>query len=127
MEVPADLKYSEEHTWVKLEGGCARIGLTDFAQQELGDIVFVELPEIGEKLEAGEPFGSVESVKSVTELYAPVSGTVTAVNASVLDNPGLVNMAPYTDSWLIKIELANPEEAGRLWDAERYGQTFSEE
>jgi glycine cleavage system H protein len=125
MVVPADLKYSEEHIWVKLEGGHARIGLTDFAQSELGDIVFVELPKIGEQLAAGEPFGSVESVKSVTELYAPVSGTVMAVNEALVENPGTLNLTPYTDSWMVKIELSHPDEADNLWEAERYELTYS--
>src|SRR6188472_3719062 len=100
-KLPAELKYSEEHEWVKTEGEKVRIGITDFAQSELGDIVFVELPEVGDEIEADEPFGSVESVKTVSELYAPVSGKVVAVNDNLSDSPELVNESPYEEAWMI--------------------------
>lgn len=101
MTTPKDLRYSEEHEWVKVEDGKARIGITHFAQSELGDIVFVELPEVGDELTIDEPFGSVESVKTVSELYAPVSGTVVEVNAELEDNPEYVNESPYEQAWMV--------------------------
>ncbi|CAM3353903.1 glycine cleavage system protein GcvH [Hydrogenibacillus schlegelii] len=120
MEFPAELRYSREHEWVRVEGNRAYIGITDFAQDELGDIVYVELPEVGATVTAGEPFGTVESVKTVSELYAPVSGTVVEVNARLADEPELVNRAPYTDGWMIVVEMSRPEELAALLDAEAY-------
>ncbi|PTQ54288.1 MAG: Glycine cleavage system H protein [Hydrogenibacillus schlegelii] len=120
MEFPAELRYSREHEWVRVEGNRAYIGITDFAQDELGDIVYVELPEVGATVKAGEPFGTVESVKTVSELYAPVSGTVVEVNARLADEPELVNRAPYTDGWMIVVEMSRPEELAALLDAEAY-------
>lgn len=100
------LKYSEEHEWVALEGTTATIGITDFAADALGDIVFVELPEVGAELSRGDVFGEAESTKSVSELYAPVTGTVVAINDAVVDDPALLNSAPFGDAWLIKVEVA---------------------
>ncbi|GIP38876.1 glycine cleavage system H protein [Paenibacillus sp. J31TS4] len=125
MEAPAQLKYSEEHIWVRLEGKQAVIGMTDFAQEELGDIVFVELPPQGEALKKGEPFGSVESIKSVTELYAPVSGRVTRTNPGLKDMPGKLNLEPYGE-WLAVIEITDPSELDALWDADRYAAAFGD-
>ena len=101
------LKYSEEHEWVALEGTTATIGITDFAADALGDIVFVELPEVGAELSRGDVFGEAESTKSVSELYAPVTGTVVEVNDAVVDDPALLNSAPFGDAWLIKVEVAD--------------------
>lgn len=101
------LKYSEEHEWVALDGSTVTIGITDFAADALGDIVFVELPEVGTELTRGDVFGEAESTKSVSELYAPVTGTVTEINDAVVDDPALVNSSPFADAWLIKVEVAD--------------------
>lgn|SRR5690625_322892 len=127
MNVPDSLKYTEEHEWVRSEGNTVTVGITEFAQQELGDIVFVELPAVGDEVEQGESFGSVESVKTVSELYAPVTGKVIEVNESLDDAPEQVNESPYEDGWMIKVELSNPAELDKLWDAEKYQQTYREE
>jgi glycine cleavage system H protein len=124
--VPAELKYSKEHEWVKVEGNQARIGITDFAQDELGDIVFVELPEVGTEVKANETFGTVESVKTVSDLFAPVSGKVVAVNESLADAPEAVNSSPYGDGWMIVVEMSNPDELNDLLDAEAYEKHISE-
>ncbi|MDR6121756.1 glycine cleavage system H protein [Bacillus sp. SLBN-46] len=110
MSTPKELRYSEEHEWVKVEGEKVRVGITDFAQHELGDIVFVELPEVGTEVSADEPFGSVESVKTVSELYAPVSGKVVEVNEDLNDSPEFVNESPYEKAWMIVIELSDNSE-----------------
>jgi glycine cleavage system H protein len=128
MNLPNELKYSEEHEWLKVEeGGRARIGITDFAQSELGDIVFVELPEVGGEVTAGEPFGSVESVKTVSELYAPVSGKVVEVNEALADSPENVNTSPYGDGWMIVVEMSDPSQVDQLLTAEQYKETISED
>ena len=127
MNVPAELKYSEEHEWAKIEGNRVTIGITDFAQSELGDIVFVELPEVGDKVEFGEPFGSVESVKTVSELYAPISGKVVEVNGTLTDAPEKVNEAPYGDGWMIVVELSDESELDQLWSADKYTATYGNE
>lgn len=124
MNVPADLKYSEEHEWAKVEGNRVTVGITDFAQHELGDIVFVELPAVGDSLEFGEPFGSVESVKTVSELYAPVSGKVVAINEALVDAPEKVNEAPYGDGWMVVVELSDASELDQLWTADKYTATY---
>ena len=127
MNVPEDLLYSEEHEWVKKEeDNRVRIGITHFAQDELGDIVFVELPEIGEDIEADEPFGSVESVKTVSELYAPISGKVIEVNEELEDNPEFVNESPYDKAWMIIVEPSDELEIDELLTDEEY-QSFTEE
>lgn len=123
MEFPTELQYSEEHVWVKTEGRRVRLGLTDFIQRELGDIVFAELPRIGDEVQAGEPFGSVESVKSVTELYSPVSGKVAEVNRELADFPNRINLDPYA-AWIAVVELSAPEETESLWTAEAYAQAY---
>lgn len=127
MNIPNDLKYSKEHEWVRVEGNRATVGITDFAQSELGDIVFVELPEVGDEVQANEPFGSVESVKTVSELYAPVSGKVVEINEELADAPELVNEDPYGKAWMIVIEMSNPEELDELLDAKQYEEMISEE
>lgn len=126
MSTPLDLRYSKEHEWVKIEGGNARIGITHFAQAELGDIVFVELPQIGDELKKDEPFGSVESVKTVSELYAPISGKVIEVNADLEDSPEHVNESPYEQAWMVVIESPKEEEIGGLMTAEQYKEMINE-
>ena len=120
MSLPQELKYSEDHEWIKVEGNTAIIGITDFAQSELGDIVFVELPEEGDDISTGDSFGSVESVKTVSELYAPVSGSVVAVNEELEDSPELVNESPYEGAWMLKVELSDESELDNLLDAADY-------
>jgi glycine cleavage system H protein len=127
MNVPKELRYSQEHEWARVEGNTVRIGITDFAQSELGDIVFVELPEIGAQLTANEPFGSVESVKTVSELYAPISGKVVAVNEELNDNPEYVNESPYDKAWMIVIEPSDMSEVDNLLTAEQYEQMINQE
>ena len=120
MEFPKNLRYSEEHEWVRVEGNKAYIGITSFAQSELGDIVFVELPEVGTTIQQDEPFGSVESVKTVSELYAPVTGKVVEVNGELEDAPELVNSSPYEQAWMIVVELSDTAELDKLMDADKY-------
>ncbi|MCF6138580.1 glycine cleavage system protein GcvH [Pseudalkalibacillus berkeleyi] len=127
MEFPKELRYSEEHEWVKVEGNKAHIGITAFAQDELGDIVFVELPEVGDEIEIDEPFGSVESVKTVSELYAPVSGKVVEINEELEDSPEFVNESPYEKAWMIVVELSDESELEKLMTSEGYQKMVSEE
>lgn len=127
MNLPQDLKYSDEHVWVKDEGDTVRVGITYFAQSELGDIVFVELPEIGDEIKADEPFGSVESVKTVSELYAPVSGKVVEINEELEDSPEFVNESPYEKAWMVVIEPSNKAELDNLMSAEKYEEFVSED
>ncbi|WP_316571522.1 glycine cleavage system protein GcvH [Neobacillus sp. YIM B06451] len=126
MSTPKDLRYSEEHEWVKVEGEKVRIGITHFAQSELGDIVFVELPEVGDEITADEPFGSVESVKTVSELYAPISGKVVEVNEDLSDSPEFVNESPYEKAWMIVIEPSDMSEIEKLMTAEQYEEMTNE-
>ncbi|GIN70922.1 glycine cleavage system H protein [Bacillus sp. J14TS2] len=127
MNTPKELLYSEEHEWVKEEGEKVRIGITEFAQDELGDIVFVELPEVGDSVTANEPFGSVESVKTVSELYSPLSGKVVEVNADLDDSPEFVNESPYEKAWMIVIEPSNKSELDNLMTAEKYAEMTTAE
>lgn len=127
MNLPKELKYSEEHEWVKVEGNQVRIGITDFAQAELGDIVFVELPEVGDDIEIDEPFGSVESVKTVSELYAPISGKVVAVNEDLDDSPEFVNESPYEKAWMVIVEPSDESELDKLMNAEQYEEMTKED
>ncbi|MBS4213329.1 MULTISPECIES: glycine cleavage system protein GcvH [Neobacillus] len=120
MSTPKELRYTEEHEWVKTEGSRVRVGITDFAQHELGDIVFVELPEVGDEINSGEPFGSVESVKTVSELYSPISGKVVEINEDLNDNPEYVNESPYEKAWMIVVEVSNSSELDDLMTAEQY-------
>ncbi|MFB6103459.1 MAG: glycine cleavage system protein GcvH [Halobacteriaceae archaeon] len=119
-DVPSDRRYLESHEWIDAEGDTARVGISDFAQDELGDVVFVELPSVGEDLAAGEAFGVVESIKAVSDIYTPVSGTVTAVNDALGDRPELVNDDPYGDGWLIELEVADPDELEDLLSPDAY-------
>ncbi|MBL4954884.1 glycine cleavage system protein GcvH [Neobacillus sp. YIM B02564] len=127
MTIPKDLRYTEEHEWVKVEGDKVRVGITHFAQSELGDIVFVELPEVGDELTANEPFGSVESVKTVSELYSPISGKVVEVNEELNDSPEFVNESPYEKAWMIVVELSNSSELDELMTAEQYEELIKED
>lgn len=120
MSIPNNLRYSKEHEWVKVEDGKVIVGITEFAQSELGDIVFVDLPETDETIAANESFGSVESVKTVSELYAPVSGKIVAVNEELEDAPELVNEFPYENGWMIEIEADDLTEMDELLTAEQY-------
>ena len=126
MDFPDELKYTEDHEWVLVEDEIATIGITDFAQDQLGDVVFVELPEVGDQLETGKPLGVVESVKAVSDVYAPVSGEVVEINPELPDEPEMLNTSPYEDGWMIKIKLANTEELDALMDAASY-QDFIEQ
>lgn len=119
-KIPAGLKYTKEHEWIKVEGNVGLVGITDFAQDQLGDVVFVELPAVGRTLKAGEQFGVVESVKTVSDLYSPVSGKVVEVNTNLEGSPELVNQGPYEQGWMLKIELSNPAELDGLLDAAAY-------
>ncbi|MEW6087059.1 MAG: glycine cleavage system protein GcvH [bacterium] len=125
MNHPDELKYTKEHTWVKVEGNLATIGITDYAQSELGEIVFVELPEIESEVEHLTEFGVVESVKTVSDLYSPVSGVIIETNEELLDSPEIVNDSPYDDGWMIKVEMNDPKELASLMSAEEY-QDFVE-
>jgi glycine cleavage system H protein len=118
--VPSDLKYAKSHEWVRVTGDLATVGITDHAQHELTDVVFVELPAVGRHVKAGEPCAVVESVKTASDIYAPVSGTVLEVNPAVVDNPALVNTAPDSDGWLCKIKLSNAAELNGLLSPEQY-------
>jgi glycine cleavage system H protein len=120
VEFPEDLRYTKEHEWARLEGGRVRVGITDFAQDALGDVVYVDLPEVGAAVEASAPLGEVESTKSVSDVYSPVTGTVVERNALVDDRPELVNEAPYGDGWLVLIDVADPAVVEGLLDAAAY-------
>ena len=119
MSYPADLKYTKEHEWIRIEGDTGTIGITDFAQQQLGDVVYVELPEVGATITAGQVFGTIESVKAVSELFAPVSGEVVAANGDLKNRPDHVNSRPH-DSWMVKVKMATPGDGTSLMDAAAY-------
>ena len=120
MNFPENLKYTKDHEWIRIEGNVGTIGITEYAQGELGDIVFVELPSIGKKIEAGQSFGTVEAVKAVSDLYTPITGDVKDVNKEIQDSPELVNKEPYERGWMIKVTIANPDELKNLLDLEAY-------
>ncbi len=119
---PADRKYTQEHEWVRIEGETAVVGITDFAQDQLGDVVYVELPKVGERIEQMKPFGVIESVKTASDLFAPVTGTVVEVNDGLTDSPQAVNDAPYEAGWLIKVKPDNAAEIDSLMTADQYSQ-----
>ena len=127
MEVPQDLKYTQEHEWIRVDGKKAVIGISEFAQEQLGDIVFVELPEVGSQIEQGSPFGVVESVKTVSDLYAPAGGKVTAVNKDLETNPEKVNSEPYGEGWIVEIELSDETKLESLLDADAYSEQCQKE
>lgn len=120
MEFPEELKYSREHEWALVEGKVATIGITDFAQDKLGDIVFVELPAVGDKVIKDEAMGVVESVKAVSDVYSPVSGTVIEINDDLPDSPDMINEDPYGDGWIVKIQMSDPTDLEDLLDSEAY-------
>jgi glycine cleavage system H protein len=120
MQFPSNLKYTKDHEWISIEGTTATVGITEFAQRELGDIVYVDIPSVGKALNMNDIFGSVEAVKTVSDLYLPLSGTVTEVNAALEANPELVNQAPYEGGWMVKMSLSNLDEAAELLDAAAY-------
>ncbi|MFN2590990.1 MAG: glycine cleavage system protein GcvH [Actinomycetota bacterium] len=126
MEFPEDVRYTKEHEWARNEGGVVRVGITDFAQDALGDVVYVDVPEVGTPVKAGEPFGEVESTKSVSDVYAPVTGTVAERNDALTDHPELVNSDPYGDGWMIAIGGSNGGQLADLMDAAAY-RSFTEE
>jgi len=120
--IPENLKYSKTHEWVRMENDIAVIGITDHAQSELGDVVFLSLPEVGRILKYDEPFGEVESVKAVSELYSPLSGEVVEVNTAIIDSTEVVNEDPYERGWLIKVRISDPSELDKLMDADAYAK-----
>lgn len=122
MEFPEGLKYSKEHEWVLVEDRVATIGITDYAEQELGDIVYVELPEVGEKVVKDDPFGAVESVKAVSDVYAPVSGAVLEVNDALAESPETINDDPYGDGWMVRVEMTDTDDLKDLMSAEEYAE-----
>ncbi|HEU5475250.1 MAG TPA: glycine cleavage system protein GcvH [Actinophytocola sp.] len=117
---PEDLKYTEEHEWVSRKGDTVRVGITDYAQEQLGDVVYVQLPEVGQQVDAGSPAGEVESTKSVSEIYAPVSGEVTAVNDALDEQPELINSDPYGEGWIFELSVEDPAAVDALLDAAAY-------
>ena len=127
MNVPEGLRYSEEHEWVTVVDGVATVGITDYAQEELGDIVFVELPAVGAALTKGAPLGVVESVKAVSDVYAPVSGTVVETNAALNGNPEIVNEDPYGAGWMVRVTVSDPGELDRLMTAQQYSAFVAKE
>lgn len=122
MDFPEELKYSKEHEWVLVEGHVATVGITEYAQQELGEIVYVELPEAGEKIVKDDPFGAVESVKAVSDIYAPVSGTVLEINDTLPESPETINEDPYGDGWIIKVEMTDMDDLKDLMNADDYAE-----
>lgn len=127
MEFPDGLKYSKEHEWVLVEDKIAIIGITEFAQHELGDVVYVELPEVGEKVVKDDPFGAVESVKAVSDVFAPVSGSVVEVNDVLPENPETINDDPYGDGWMIKVEMTDMDDLKDLMNAEEYAEYIEQQ
>ena len=121
-----DLHYTEDHEWVKIEGDTAKIGISDYAQDQLGDIVFVELPNVGDSFQKGDEFGTVESVKAVSELYIPISGEVTAINNDLEDSPELVNTQPYDDGWMIAVKIADESELNAMMSKDDYYKMIKE-
>tara|TARA_B100000315_G_C14549213_1_gene574832 strand:- start:29 stop:403 length:375 start_codon:yes stop_codon:yes gene_type:complete len=120
MNIPQSLKYTKEHEWVREDGDTVTVGITDHAQGELGDIIFVEFPEIGQKIERDEPFGTIEAVKTVADLFAPISGTVTEINETLDDSPESVNQDPYGDGWMVKVSVSEAGELDNLMSAVQY-------
>src|SRR5438874_12407654 len=125
-KIPSDLKYAKSHEWVRVAGEMATVGITDHAQHELTDVVFVELPAVGRKVKAGEACAVVESVKTASDIYSPVSGEVTEINKSIIDNPALVNSDPYTGGWFFKLKLSNPAEVNSLQSPDEYKQQIGD-
>ena len=127
MSYPDDVRYTAEHEWARLERGLVTIGVTSYATEQLGDVVFVELPEVGRRLESMKPFGVVEAVKTVSDLFAPIAGEVVEVNTALADNPALVNQAPFGDGWMIRIKPADPGAVQRLMSSDDYARMIEEQ
>lgn len=127
MDIPDDLKYSEEHQWVQVEDDIALIGISDFAQEQLGEIVFLELPEVGDQLQSGKSYGVVESAKTASDLYAPISGEVIEVNVELPDSPEVINSSPYEEGWMVKVKLIDHTELDDLLDAASYEEMIEDE
>ena len=127
MDIPKEMKYTKEHEWAKIEGETATLGITDYAQNHLGDVVFVELPEVGSEFKAGEAFSAVESVKAASDIYAPVGGEVIEINSGLEDHPELLNQSPYDKGWIVKVKLSESVEAKKLMDAEQYAEFLETE
>ena len=125
MEIKTDLKYTKEHEWLKLDGDTATVGITDFAQGELGDIVFVELPKVGASVAQMKPFGTIEAVKAVSELFSPVSGEVTEINSKLETEAGIINKDPYGEGWIIKVKISNKTEIDNLLTADKYKELLN--
>jgi glycine cleavage system H protein len=123
---PSDVRYTSEHEWARLEDGVVTVGITSYATEQLGDVVFVELPAVGKALEASKPFGVVEAVKTVSDLFAPVSGEVVEINASLTDNPALVNQSPFGEGWMLKLKPSSPDEIKRLMSSDDYERFLQE-
>ena len=126
-KLPKDVLYTRDHEWTRIEGNVAEIGITDHAQKELGDIVFVDLPDVEDEIEAGDEFGSIESVKAVNSLFMPMTGKIIAVNTELKDSPELINEECYDDGWMIRIELSNPDESAELFSPEDYEEFLVDE
>jgi len=124
MNIPQSLKYTKEHEWVREDGDTVTVGITDHAQGELGDIIFVEFPEIGQRIERDEPFGTIEAVKTVADLFAPISGTVIEINETLDDSPESVNNDPYGDGWMVKVSVSEPGELDNLMSKDQYLEMF---
>jgi glycine cleavage system H protein len=124
---PEDYLYSKDHEWISVQENEGIVGITNYAQHELGDVVYVDLPEVGDSLEVNEPFGSVESVKAVSEIFAPVSGEIVEVNSKLLDSPEMINESPHEQAWMVKIRLTNPDELRGLLSAEEYEEYLEEQ
>lgn len=120
MNIPSNLKYTSEHEWIRFEGNEAYVGITDYAQEQLGDIVFVDIPTVGETLAAGETFGTIEVVKTISDIFLPIAGEILEQNVALEDNPALVNEDPYGEGWLVKIKVADDADQTQLIDAEAY-------
>ncbi|NLT65596.1 MAG: glycine cleavage system protein GcvH [Acidobacteria bacterium] len=124
---PEDYLYTKDHEWIAVQDSVGTIGITDYAQHELGDVVYVDLPEVGDTFESGEPFGSVESVKAVSEVFCPISGEVVAVNEKLEENPELINQSPHQDAWMIKVRITNPDDLKELLSSEEYEEYLQEQ
>ena len=124
---PEDYLYSKDHEWISVQDSEGIIGITDYAQHELGDVVYVDLPEVGDSVEANEPFGSVESVKAVSEIFAPVTGEIIEVNSKLLDSPEMINESPHQQAWMVKVRMLNPDELRGLLSAEEYEEYIEEQ
>jgi len=127
MEIPKDLRYTDEHEWARIDGDTVIVGITDYAQESLGDVVYIEMPEVGEELKKGEALGSIESVKAVSDVFCPMSGEIIEVNEELSDHPEYVNQSPYDKGWIIEMKISNLEETGELMDSVKYEEFVKKE